>query len=523
MEKLIEFRNIVKEFDGQIVLKGINLDIYKNEFVTLLGPSGCGKTTLLRILGGFLDCDEGSVIFNGEEISKTPAYHRPINTVFQKYALFPHLNVYENVAFGLKIKKVPNDLIEPKVNRMIGLVGLDGFQNKDVTLLSGGQQQRVAIARALVNEPDVLLLDEPLSALDAKLRKEMQQELKRIQQEVGITFIFVTHDQEEALTMSDKIVVLKDGVIEQIGTPTEIYNEPKNKYVAKFIGESNIVDGIMKKDYLVNFDNEDFKCVDYDFKPNEPVDVIIRPEDIEIKKKNMGKMNGQVISVLFKGVHYEVIVETKRGAAKTIKLHVFDDKDVVNSEANENMHATDFIMDIEDVEALNDSELIQRANAQAWNPDTNEDILISTVESEIKEEAGSYPVTFKTDAGTSITINVSVVVPRVNKDKEDNIGIQAFDVYKSVDEIKESMAISYDLQTWADAYAWYLDTDEKVEIDDVRFDFDPNEITAGDYDVTFVTEGRTYKIHTTSVQKEGSVVSVDFEPDAIHVMEKSIY
>ena len=259
MEKLIEFRNIVKEFDGQIVLKGINLDIYKNEFVTLLGPSGCGKTTLLRILGGFLDCDEGSVIFNGEEISKTPAYHRPINTVFQKYALFPHLNVYENVAFGLKIKKVPNDLIEPKVNRMIGLVGLDGFQNKDVTLLSGGQQQRVAIARALVNEPDVLLLDEPLSALDAKLRKEMQQELKRIQQEVGITFIFVTHDQEEALTMSDKIVVLKDGVIEQIGTPTEIYNEPKNKYVAKFIGESNIVDGIMKKDYLVNFDNEDFK------------------------------------------------------------------------------------------------------------------------------------------------------------------------------------------------------------------------------------------------------------------------
>ena len=278
----------------------------------------------------------------------------------------------------------------------------------------------------------------------------------------------------------------------------------------------------MKKDYLVNFDNEDFKCVDYDFKPNEPVDVIIRPEDIEIKKKNMGKMNGQVISVLFKGVHYEVIVETKRGAAKTIKLHVFDDKDVVNSEANENMHATDFIMDIEDVESLNDSELIQRANAQAWNPDTNEDILISTVESEIKEEAGSYPVTFKTDAGTSITINVSVVVPRVNKDKEDNIGIQAFDVYKSVDEIKESMAISYDLQTWADAYAWYLDTDEKVEIDDVRFNFDPNEITAGDYDVTFVTEGRTYKIHTTSVQKEGSVVSIDFEPDAIHVMEKSI-
>ena len=234
MKKLIEFRNIVKNFDGQIVLKGINLDIYENEFVTLLGPSGCGKTTLLRILGGFLEQDEGHVIFNGEDISGVPAYQRPINTVFQKYALFPHLNVYDNVAFGLKIKNMSRELIEPKVNRMLQLVGLDGYQKKDVTLLSGGQQQRVAIARALVNEPDVLLLDEPLSALDAKLRKEMQKELKRIQQEVGITFIFVTHDQEEALTMSDKIVVLKDGLIEQVGTPTEIYNEPANRYAVSY-------------------------------------------------------------------------------------------------------------------------------------------------------------------------------------------------------------------------------------------------------------------------------------------------
>ena len=282
MKKLIEFRNIVKNFDGQIVLKGINLDIYENEFVTLLGPSGCGKTTLLRILGGFLEQDEGHVIFNGEDISGVPAYQRPINTVFQKYALFPHLNVYDNVAFGLKIKKMSKELIEPKVNRMLQLVGLDGYQKKDVTLLSGGQQQRVAIARALVNEPDVLLLDEPLSALDAKLRKEMQKELKRIQQEVGITFIFVTHDQEEALTMSDKIVVLKDGLIEQVGTPTEIYNEPANRYVANFIGESNIIDGVMKKDYLVSFDKKNFECVDFGFKPNEPVDVVIRPEDIDI-------------------------------------------------------------------------------------------------------------------------------------------------------------------------------------------------------------------------------------------------
>ena len=228
-KKLIQFRNIVKEFDGQIVLKGVNLDIYENEFVTLLGPSGCGKTTLLRILGGFLDATEGEVIFDGEDISQVPPHKRELNTVFQKYALFPHMSVYQNIAFGLKIKKMSKDVIEQKVMKMLKLIGLEGFENKNVTLLSGGQQQRVAIARALVNEPKVLLLDEPLGALDLKLRKEMQYELKRIQQEVGITFIFVTHDQEEALTMSDKIVVMKDGEIQQVGTPQEIYNEPENR------------------------------------------------------------------------------------------------------------------------------------------------------------------------------------------------------------------------------------------------------------------------------------------------------
>lgn len=522
MEKLIEFRNIVKKFDGQTVLKGINLDIYENEFVTLLGPSGCGKTTLLRILGGFLQQDEGSVIFNGEEISDVPAYKRPINTVFQKYALFPHLNVYDNVAFGLRIKKMSEELIQPKVDRMLELVGLDGYQKKDVTLLSGGQQQRVAIARALVNEPDVLLLDEPLSALDAKLRKEMQQELKRIQQEVGITFIFVTHDQEEALTMSDKIVVFKDGAIEQIGTPTEIYNEPVNKYVANFIGQSNIIDGIMKEDYLVNFDDRDFECVDYDFKKNEPVDVVIRPEDISIKKKGRGKINGQVISVLFKGVHYEVIVETKRGAAKTIALHVMGKDDVYNEAANEKMSAADFTMDIEDVSSITDQDLILRANAQAWKADSEEDIPISSVEHNIQEKAGKYHIVFKTENGTSVGADVDVVLPKVIEDKEEKIGIQAFDVYKTVEEIQESMAISVDLKNWADAYAWDLETENEVEIDDVRFDFDPMEITEGVYEVTFVTEGRTYKIHTTDNQEEGDIVSLDFDPEDIHVMEKSI-
>ncbi len=320
--KLIQFRHIVKNFDDQQVLKGIDLDIYENEFVTLLGPSGCGKTTLLRILGGFIDPDDGEVIFDGKDIAKLPPYKRELNTVFQKYALFPHLNVYENIAFGLRLQKMSEDVIEQKVKKMLKLIGLEGYENKDVTLMSGGQQQRVAIARALVNEPSVLLLDEPLGALDLKLRKEMQYELKRIQQEVGITFIFVTHDQEEALTMSDKIVVMKEGEIMQVGTPTDIYNEPANAYVANFVGESNLIPGRMIEDRLVRFNDTDFDCVDAGFRPNEPVDVVIRPEDIDIVTPEAGKLQGTVESVLFKGVHYEVMVETVPGTHITVNMHV---------------------------------------------------------------------------------------------------------------------------------------------------------------------------------------------------------
>ncbi len=520
MKKLIEFKNIVKKFDNTLVLKGIDLDIYENEFVTLLGPSGCGKTTLLRMLGGFLKPDEGEIIFDGTLINDMPAYKRPINTIFQKYALFPHLNVYENIAFGLKLKKMPKDIIDAKVSRMIQLVDLEGREKEDISVLSGGQQQRVAIARALVNEPDVLLLDEPLAALDLKLRKEMQHELKRIQQEVGITFIFVTHDQEEALTMSDKIVVIKDGTIQQIGTPTEIYNEPINEYVANFIGESNILDGIMKDDYLVCFDDKDYKCVDRDFKKNEAVDVVIRPEDIEIVPFGKGKLNGEIKSVLFKGVHYEVIVETNRGTSKTVTMHVLNDHDVFNDETNELMHASDFTMDIEDVESVTDQEIIARANAQAWNKDTEEDISISEVISDLKPQRGKYAVTFKTHKGSSISIDISVVEPKYVEDDKDNTGIQAFDFYKTVDEIKESMAISVDLKTWADAYAWYIDNEEEVPITEVRFDFNPNEITEGDYKITFSTEGREYKVHTTKYFQEGQRVAIDFGPEDIHVMSK---
>ena len=290
-KKIIELKNISKNFEDQQVLKGIDLNIYENEFLTLLGPSGCGKTTLLRIIGGFEEPSNGQLIFDGKDISKVPPYKREVNTVFQKYALFPFLNVADNIAFGLNLKKMDKDVIEKKVSRMLELVGLKGFEKRDVTLLSGGQQQRVAIARALVNEPKVLLLDEPLGALDAKLRKDMQTELKKIQKEVGITFIFVTHDQEEALSMSDTIVVLNDGVIQQIGTPMDIYNEPQNRFVAEFIGESNIIEGNMIKDCLVNFDGIDWECVDKGFKDNEDIEVVLRPEDMDVVEPEAGKVS----------------------------------------------------------------------------------------------------------------------------------------------------------------------------------------------------------------------------------------
>ncbi len=363
MNKLIELKNVTKTYGDNIVLKGVDLDIYHNEFVTLLGPSGCGKTTLLRIIGGFTDPSEGIVLLDGKDILSLPAHKRPTNTVFQSYALFPHLNVFENIAFGLRMNKPEirdlkieqeeklkeideqilnadekkkkelqkekselkkkqrkelratnkkrEQLIEEKVNKYLKMVGLEGYESRSVDKLSGGQQQRIAIARALINEPRVLLLDEPLAALDLKLRQEMQYELKDIQINSGITFIYVTHDQEEALTMSDKIVVLNEGEVQQIGTPEDIYNEPMNKFVASFIGESNIVEGIMKDDYLVHFDGVDYECIDSGFRRNEVVDIVLRPEDLDIVPLGEGPINGVIDSVIFKGVHYEIDVKTK--------------------------------------------------------------------------------------------------------------------------------------------------------------------------------------------------------------------
>ena len=308
---LIRLNGISKSFDGETVLDHINLEIQNKEFITLLGPSGCGKTTTLRIIGGFETPDEGDVFFDGKRINDIPPYQRQVNTVFQRYALFPHLNVFDNIAFGLRIQKCSDAQIKEKVKEMLALVNLRGFERRKVNTLSGGQQQRVAIARALVNQPKVLLLDEPLAALDLKLRKDMQNELKNIQHQTGITFIYVTHDQEEALSMSDTVVVMAHGKIQQIGTPTDIYNEPINAFVADFIGESNIVDGVMLADYRVKLAGHTFDCVDGGFDANEPVDVVIRPEDVDVVPVEKGMLSGLVTGVTFKGVHYEIIVDVE--------------------------------------------------------------------------------------------------------------------------------------------------------------------------------------------------------------------
>ena len=308
-QSIISLNKISISFNGETILKDLSLDIKEGEFVTLLGPSGCGKTTTLRIIAGFLKQDSGDIFFRGRTINKVPAYKREVNTIFQKYALFPHLNVYENVAFGLRIQKKSENEINKKVREMLKMVNLESYINRRVTSLSGGQQQRVAIARALANEPKVLLLDEPLGALDLKLRKDMQSELKNIHKETGITFVLVTHDQEEALSMSDTVVVMDKGMIQQIGTPEDIYNEPRNAFVADFIGESNIVEGIMIDDYRVKFAGKEFKCIDKNFEKMSPVDVVIRPEDIKVTLPENGDISGVVTSVTFKGVHNEIIVD----------------------------------------------------------------------------------------------------------------------------------------------------------------------------------------------------------------------
>jgi len=331
-KEIIRLKDCTVAFDDEVILDNINLYFNDKEFLTLLGPSGCGKTTTLRLIGGFLKPTSGDVLFNGVRVNDVPPHKRKVNTIFQKYALFPHLDVFENVAFGLRIAKLSESEIRTRVMEMLEIVSLKGFQHRKVTSLSGGQQQRVAIARALVNRPKVLLLDEPLGALDLRLRKDMQIELKRIQQAMDITFIYVTHDQEEALAMSDTIVVMDKGKIQQIGTPEQVYNEPKNAFVADFIGESNILDGIMIEEYVVEIFGRKFRCIDKGFAPREPVDVVIRPEDIEIVEPQKGRLSGTVTSVTFKGVHYDVIVDFKgfKWLIQTTKFHYVGEEIGIN-------------------------------------------------------------------------------------------------------------------------------------------------------------------------------------------------
>jgi len=324
-KKLIELKGVTKMYDGTAVVNDINLYINENEFITLLGPSGCGKTTTLRMLGGFERPDQGEILLNGKVINELPPYERPINTVFQRYALFPHLNVFDNIAFGLRNRKVPKDEIVTRVNDALKMVSLPNFANRKVQNLSGGQQQRIAIARAIVNRPKILLLDEPLAALDLKLRQNMQYELKEMQRKLGITFVYVTHDQEEALTMSDTIVVMKDGVIQQIGTPFGIYNEPNNRFVANFIGESNLFEGTYIRQNVVHFMGYDFDCIDTNFADGEKVDVIIRPEDWDIIPAKDAKLSGPITSNIFKGVHFELCVNI---AGKEFVVHTYENHPV---------------------------------------------------------------------------------------------------------------------------------------------------------------------------------------------------
>ena len=345
-EHIIELKNIYKNFEDNTVLNGINLYINKNEFLTLLGPSGCGKTTTLRIVGGFEKPTNGEIFYLGKCINDVPPYERNINTVFQRYALFPNMTVEQNIAFGPTLKKWDKKEIEKNVDRMLELVNLKGYNKRKITTLSGGQQQRIAVARALINRPDVLLLDEPLGALDLKLRKEMQIELKRIQEESGITFLYVTHDQEEALTMSDTIVVMKDGIIQQIGTPEDIYNEPKNSFVADFIGESNILYAVMNRDFSVTFLNHEFACIDKGFGENVPVEVVLRPEDVILGEITPDKPTGRVVSSIFKGVHYEMRVVCGKELILCHSTRYFEPETLVSIDiAPENiqvMHKSDY-------------------------------------------------------------------------------------------------------------------------------------------------------------------------------------
>ena len=524
MADMIEIKHLNKYFGDLHVLKDINLTVKRGEKLVMIGPSGSGKSTLIRCVDYLEEPTSGEVIIDGTPLTKKnhlEMARKYSSMVFQQFNLYPNMTVLGNLTLApIKLQKKSKEEATQIAIAALKRVGMAHKAGEYPQNLSGGQQQRIAIARALVNEPSVLLLDEPLGALDLKLRKEMQQELKYIQQEVGITFIFVTHDQEEALTMSDKIVVMNAGEIQQIGTPTEIYRTPVNEFVAKFIGETNIIDGVMLEDDLVMFEDKKYACRARGYNKNEKVDVVIRPEHLDIVPRAEGMLKGTVKSQLFKGMHYETVVETRVGTSITVKMQVSQDRPVYNEEKGEKISANAFLLDVEDVEELDDAKVVALASAEAWDAETEEPISIKTVEYDIKPETGNYTVTFATANDTSITVKVLVVAQNRVESKVYQEEIYAMNFFKKVEDIQESIALDTDLETWASASAWSLEDGEQVEITDVKYDFDPETITPGVYDVTFSTEGYEYKVSTTHAFEEGEQVGLVFRPEDIHVMKK---
>ena len=519
---MLRFEHVSLSYGSQKIIDDISFEIQEGQMAVLIGSSGCGKTTTLKMINRLIEPTSGKIYINGKDIAAQDRVElrRHIGYVIQQIGLFPNMTVAQNICVVPKLLKYDKARCDEIVQEMLQLVHMEQSANKYPSELSGGQQQRIAIARALVNEPSVLLLDEPLGALDLKLRKEMQQELKYIQQEVGITFIFVTHDQEEALTMSDKIVVMNAGEIQQIGTPTEIYRTPVNEFVAKFIGETNIIDGVMLEDDLVMFEDKKYACRARGYNKNEKVDVVIRPEHLDIVPRAEGMLKGTVKSQLFKGMHYETVVETRVGTSITVKMQVSQDRPVYNEEKGEKISANAFLLDVEDVEELDDAKVVALASAEAWDAETEEPISIKTVEYDIKPETGNYTVTFATANDTSITVKVLVVAQNRVESKVYQEEIYAMNFFKKVEDIQESIALDTDLETWASASAWSLEDGEQVEITDVKYDFDPETITPGVYDVTFSTEGYEYKVSTTHAFEEGEQVGLVFRPEDIHVMKK---
>ena len=517
------------------ILNDVSFKARKGEILGIAGLDGSGRTETLETIFGIATRKSGTIKLDGKQVSNKNAQDSIKNGFAllteerRATGIFGILNIRENtVISSLKRHKKGFYLSEKSMKEdtqkyIDALRTETPSQETKIRALSGGNQQKVILGRWLLTDPEVLLLDEPLAALDLKLRKEMQYELKRIQQEVGITFIFVTHDQEEALTMSDKIVVMQKGEILQIGTPQEIYNEPTNRFVANFIGESNIISGRMIEDYKVRFDDITFDCVDHGFKENEPVDVVIRPEDIDIVDVKDGKMTGEVLSVLFKGVHYEIMVETVPGTSVTVNMRVIRNHDVTSEDGSEKISANNFYVDVEDVENLDDKEIVALSNAQAWETETDEYISIANIEYELEAKEGQYPVTFSTSNGTSIERTIFVVNQPFVKNEKANEGVMAFNFFKTVDEITESQALDTDLKTWANAQGWKLtDEDQSVDIS-VDYDFDPEEVTEGVYEITFSTTGREFKIHTTDYSEEGQEVGLTFFPEDIHVMPKVVF